>query len=310
LSQNIADPIKRLEELTQRIAAGDLSGRVSVRGADEFSSLAGSFNRMQDRLHDTLTTLELANEDLRTKRVQLVEAEKLATLGRFSAGVAHEINNPLAIINEKAGLMRDYLALSGDFPDRERFTALIDAIVEGVTRCSATTHRILDFAGAAAVTTEAVDVNALLGELLKSFERQLLAKHILLTTDLSEGLPAIRTGRVRVRQVLADLIRNRLDAAAPGGLIRVSTGIRDGGTLQVAIGDNGPALSPESLGRLFEPFSSAGEIGREPGLGLWVSRGMMKNLGGDVLASSGPGRDTVFTVEIPVPAPPATADPA
>jgi two-component system NtrC family sensor kinase len=179
-----------------------------------------------------------------------------------------------------------------------------------VTRCSAITHRILDFAGAAAVTTEAVDVNALLGELLKSFERQLLAKHILLTTDLSEGLPAIRTGRVRVRQVLADLIRNRLDAAAPGGLIRVSTGMKDGGTLQVAIGDNGPALAPESLGRLFEPFSSAGEIGREPGLGLWVSRGMMKNLGGDVLASSGPGRDTVFTVEIPVPAPPATADPA
>jgi signal transduction histidine kinase len=301
LSQSIAAPIGRLEELTHRIAAGDLSGRVALGGDDEFSSLAESFNRMQDRLHDTLTTLELANEDLRTKRVQLVEAEKFATLGRFAAGVAHEINNPLAIIGEKAGLMRDYIALAADFPDRERFTALLDAIVEGVSRGRATTDRILDLAGAVAGAVEAVDVNVLLAELLKSVEPQLLAKHILLQADLAEGLPAISTGRARVRQVLADLLKNRLDALAPGGVLRVSTGMKDAGTLQATVADDGPGLPPEELGRLFEPFSGAGEIGRDPGLGLWVSRGVMKKLGGEILVSSGHGRGTVFAGEIPVP---------
>jgi signal transduction histidine kinase len=310
LSRSIATPIRHLENLTLKIAAGDLSGRISVRGEDEFSSLARSFNQMQDRLHDTLTTLELANEDLRTNRAQLVEAEKFATLGRFSTGVAHEINNPLAVINEKAGLMTDYLARVGDFPDRERFTALLNAIAENVTRCSVITHRILNFASVASTNPEAIDVNSLLGELLKSFEQQLLAKHILLTLDLREGLPVVRTGRAQVRQVLADIVKNRVDAAATGGLIRVSTEMRDAKTLQVSISDNGPVLQPETLEHLFDPFSTVGEIGRDPGLGLWISRGIIKKLGGEILVSSEPVRGTIFTIEIPVPVPPEGPEPA
>ena len=310
LSRSIAAPIRDLEDLTVKIAAGDLSGRIGVRGEDEFSSLARSFNQMQDRLHDTLTTLELANESLRKNRAQLVEAEKFATLGRFSAGVAHEINNPLAVINEKAGLMQDYLPTSRDFPDRERFVALLGAIAESVTRCSAITHRILNFAGAVSPSPEATDVNGLLGELLKSFEQQLLAKHILLELDLRPDLPVVQTGRAQVRQVFADVIRSRLDAAATGGLIRVSTDMKEPGTLRVTIGDNGPVPRPGTLEELFEPFSATWETGRDPGLGLWVSHGIIKRLGGAITVSSGPERGTTFTVEIPVPVAPARTQPA
>ena len=160
LSASIAVPLGDLEGLTKKIAAGDFSKRIAVRGDDELSSLGTSFNLMQDRIRDTLTTLEQANAELRENRAQLVEAEKLATLGRFSVGVAHEINNPLAIINEKAGLMKDYLERAEDFRDKERFSALLAAIFASVQRSRGITHRILDFAGQPGDSPEAVDLNA------------------------------------------------------------------------------------------------------------------------------------------------------
>jgi signal transduction histidine kinase len=310
LFRSIAGPIRNLEELTQKIAGGDLSGRIAIRGEDEFSSLARSFNRMQDRLHDTLTTLELTNETLRTNRAQLIEAEKFATLGRFSAGLAHEINNPLAIINEKAGLMKDYLALSPEFPERERFTGLLDAIEENVARCGNITQRVLNYARTATVSAEAVDIACLLGEVLKSFEQQLLAKHLLLTSELPEGLPTVTTGPALLRQVLADIVKNRVDAAPTGGLIRVAAAATDAGALRVSVWDNGPALPPEQLAHLFEPFSTEQEIGKDPGLGLWVSHGIMKKLGGEILVTSDRERGTEFVVAIPVAGPAAGEAPA
>jgi signal transduction histidine kinase len=310
LSRSIATPIRALEELTHKIAAGDFSGRIGIRGEDEFSSLARSFNQMQDRLHDTLTTLELANESLRKNRAQLLEAEKFAALGRFSAGVAHEINNPLAIINEKAGLMKDFLAAAAEFPERRRLRELAEAIAETVGRCSAVTHRILNYAGTVAVSSEDIDVNGLVAEVVKSLEAQLHVKHVLLAFELHPGLPRVVSGRVQVRQVLADIVRNAVDSVARGGQIRVSTALLDADTLQVTVRDNGPGIPRERLEHIFEPFSTTRETGMDPGLGLWISHGIMKKLGGDLLVASAPGEGTAYTVRIPVCPPAAETAPA
>ncbi|HEY5999565.1 MAG TPA: HAMP domain-containing protein [bacterium] len=300
LSRSIARPVGDLEALTRQIAAGDFSRRIAIRGEDEFSSLARSFNQMQDRLHDTLTSLELANQELRANRAQLLDAERFAMLGRFAAGVAHEINNPLAVINEKAGLMRDYLARSAAFPERERFVELLGAVADGVERCRVVTHRILEYAGGVAVSPEAADVNAVIGEALKLSEPRMLARHVRLSLELAEGLPPISAGRRRLRQVLLDVIANRVEAAATGGQVHVSSALKDAGTVRIAVSGSGAALTPAVLEHLFEPFSTAPETGRDPGLGLWVSRGILRKLGGDILVATGAEGETTFLVEVPV----------
>jgi two-component system NtrC family sensor kinase len=255
---------------------------------------------MQDRIRDTLTTLEEANKELRESRAQLVEAEKLATLGRFSVGVAHEINNPLAIINEKAGLMKDYLERAEGFRDKERFSSLLAAIFASVQRCRGITHRILDFAGQPGDSPDAVDLNALVREVVALLEREIGPKGIRVRLDLAEGLPLVMSDRTQIQQVLASILLNAIEAVGEGGTIGVTTGRKDAGTLRVSIEDNGRGIPAEVLRHIFEPFLlTSKETGKGVGLGLAISYGVMKRLGGNILVGSEPGKGTVFTVEIP-----------
>ena len=300
LSASIAVPLGDLEGITKKIAAGDYSERVAVRGDDELSSLGASFNLMQERIRDTLTTLERANTELRENRAQLVEAEKLATLGRFSVGVAHEINNPLAIINEKAGLMQDYLERAEDFHDKERFSALLAAIFDAVQRSRGITHRILDFAGTPGDTPDAVDLNVVVREVAALFDREIVRKGIHVRLDLSEDLPLVMSDRTQIQQVLASILANAVEAVGQGGAIGITTGRKDAGTLQVSIEDNGRGIPEEVLGHIFEPFLlTAKETGKGVGLGLSISYGIIKRLGGGILVRSEPDKGTVFTVELP-----------
>ena len=300
LSASIAVPLGDLEGITKKIAAGDYSKRVAVRGDDELSSLGTSFNLMQDRIHDTLTTLERANAELRENRAQLVEAEKLATLGRFSVGVAHEINNPLAIINEKAGLMEDYLERAGDFPDKERFSAMLTAIFNSVQRCRSITHRILDFAGKPGESPDAVDLNALVREVVALLEQEIGRKGIQVRLDLSNEIPPVMSDRTQIQQVLASILLNAIEAVSEGGAIGVMTGRKDAGTLQVSIEDNGRGIPGEALEHIFEPFLlTSKETGKGVGLGLSIAYGIIKRLGGGIRVRSEPDKGTVFTVELP-----------
>jgi C4-dicarboxylate-specific signal transduction histidine kinase len=300
LSASIAVPLGDLEGITKQIAVGDYSKRVAVRGDDELSSLGTSFNLMQDRIRDTLTTLEQANRELRENRAQLVEAEKLATLGRFSVGVAHEINNPLAIINEKAGLMKDYLERAEDFRDKERFSAMLAAIFNSVQRCRSITHRILDFAGQPGDSPEAVDLNVLARGVIALLEPEIGSKGIHVRLDLSEELPLVLSDRTQIQQVLASILLNAVEAVGEGGAIGVSTGRKDAGTLQVSIEDNGRGITEEVLKHIFEPFLlTAKETGKGVGLGLAISYGIIKRLGGTILVRSEANKSTVFTVELP-----------
>jgi len=300
LSASIAAPLGDLEGITKKIAAGDYSNRVAVRGDDELSSLGTSFNLMQDRIHETLTTLAQTNTELHENRAQLVEAEKLATLGRFSVGVAHEINNPLAIINEKAGLMKDYLERAEDFRDKERFSAMLAAIFTSVQRCSSITHRILDFAGKPGDSPDAVDLNLLVREVVVLLEREIGRKGIQVRLDLSEELPLVMSDRTQIQQVLASILLNAVEAVGAGGAIGVSTGRKDAGTLQVSIEDNGRGIPEKVLRHIFEPFLlTSKETGKGVGLGLSIAYGIIKRLGGGILVRSEPDKGTVFTVELP-----------
>ncbi len=301
LARRISAPLRRLEEAMHRVAEGDFSVAAPGPTHDaELRSLAASFSQMRDRLKDTMISLELAVENLHDKQEQLVEVEKLASLGRVAAGVAHEINNPLAIINEKAGLLQDYLEVSGEFKNRERFGALLAGIVDSVKRCRTITHRLLGFARRVEVTVEPLELNEVVLRVGEYLEGDRLERNVRLFLQLAEGLPTVYTDRVEFEQVLVNLLKNAIDAVAPGGRVGVSTHAKNQRWLQVVIADNGPGIPPEQLKRLFEPFFTTKEKGKGTGLGLFVSRGIMKKLGGRILVESSVGIGTNFTVELPV----------
>lgn len=300
LAVSIARPIKDLEEITKRVAGGDLSGRIEIKGRDELSSLGVSFNQMQDRLQDTRSSLELAIKRLHEKQEQLVEAEKLASLGRIAAGVAHEINNPLAIVNEKAGLMQDLLEMSGDSQNKEKFLNLTDGIIGSVNRCRAITHRLLGFARKMDVTIETMDLNESIREVKEFLGKEILFKSIRFEMNLMEGLPKINSDKGQLEQVFLNIMKNAIDAVEEGGLVTVSTGTKDEDTVCVSIRDNGTGIPDDKLKQIFEPFFTTKGREKGTGLGLFVSYGIMKKLGGSIIVESGVDKGTTFIIDIPV----------
>lgn len=301
LAGRISAPLRRLEEAMHRVADGDFSARAPGPTHDaEIRSLTTSFTQMRDRLKDTMISLELAVENLHDKQEQLVEAEKLASLGRVAAGVAHEINNPLAVINEKAGLLQDLLGVSAPFENRERFGALLAGIADSVKRCRTITHRLLGFARRIEVTVEPIDLNLEVQRVREYLGADIAAKRVRLRLETAADLPAAHTDRVEFEQVLVNILKNAIDAVPDGGEVAIVTRAKNQRWLQVAIADDGPGIPAEQVKRLFEPFFTTKAKGLGTGLGLFVSHGIMKKLGGRILVESAVGAGTTFTLELPV----------
>ncbi|MBI5196193.1 MAG: HAMP domain-containing protein [Nitrospirae bacterium] len=305
LAKSIAEPIKKLEEVTKKIAAGDFSEKIKIRGRDELASLSASVNIMEDKLRDTMGAFKLAITRLNEKQAQLVETEKLATLGKFSAGVAHEINNPIAIINEKAGLMKDILEISEDFGNKEKFLGLISAILDSINRCKTITHRILGFARKSDIAFEAFNINSTVKEASEFMEKEMFYRSIRLEINLQENMPPVKSDRGQLQQVFLNLIKNAIDAVEEGGVITISTDLKDKDTVRIAIKDTGCGIPPENLNRIFEPFFTTKERKKGTGLGLSITYGIINNLGGNIYVDSEAGQGTAFTIELPVHGKPA-----
>lgn len=254
-------------------------------------------------LLDTKSSLEQVVEEvvgkLYEKQAQLIAYEKLAILGTFAAGVAHEINNPLAIINEKAGLMKDILEISGDVKNKTRFLNLLDAIFESINRCRKVTHRILGFARKTEVSIETFDLNDLVKQSAVFLEKEILYKNIRLELKLKENLPEVRSDKGQLQQVFLNIIKNAIDAVENGGLVAVSTDIKDEKMVKVSIKDNGHGISGEDLKHIFEPFFTTKKKVKGTGLGLSITHEIVKNLGGNILVESEVDKGTTFIVEIP-----------
>jgi two-component system NtrC family sensor kinase len=252
------------------------------------------------RLKDTVSSLELAITNLHDKQGQLVEAEKLASLGRIAAGVAHEINNPLAIINEKAGLMQDVLQVSSDFEHKTTLLAQLEGITGSINRCRTITHRLLGFARRMDVTIEPLNLNEAIRETIAFLNSDIYTKSARLDLNLAEDLPVIRSDKIQLEQVFLNLIKNAVDAINEGGEITVTTSRKDAEAVQVFISDNGPGIAKDKLKQIFEPFFTTKERGKGTGLGLFVSHAILRKLGGKILVQSETGKGTTFILDIPI----------
>ncbi|MDQ7831456.1 MAG: ATP-binding protein [Desulfovibrionaceae bacterium] len=229
---------------------------------------------------------------------QVEHAQKLSSIGRLAAGVAHEINNPLAAINEKAGLMKDLLGLRPDFPDRERFITLADAILKSIRRCRDITHRMLGFARRMDVSYEELDINEVLTDTLSFLDQEAKHRGVTIVRELDESLPRIKSDRGQLQQVFLNILNNALAAVPDDGRIEVKTGEGVPDSLVISFQDNGCGMSQDTLEHVFEPFFTT-KKGTGTGLGLSITYGIIKKLGGDIAVTSKQGDGTLFTVYLP-----------
>lgn len=229
---------------------------------------------------------------------EMEHSHKLSSIGRLAAGVAHEINNPMAIINEKAGLMSDLIEFREDFPDKEKFLGLVKAILQSVSRCRSITHRLLGFAKRMEVQIEVLDVNEVIRETLTFLEKEALYRNIDLRLSFADDLSRIASDRGQLQQVFLNLLNNAFAALTDSGAVAVTTFEKDLDTVAVVIQDNGCGMSEETLKHIFEPFFTTKKTSGT-GLGLPITYGIIKKLGGDIDVQSKEGKGTTITVYLP-----------
>lgn len=236
------------------------------------------------------------------REVTLHKAEynsKMASIGRLAAGVAHEINNPLAIINEKAGLMRDIIEATEDMPRADKLNKQIDSIIGSVSRCKKITHRLLGFARHIEVTSEPVDVDAVICDVIGFLEKEASHMRVSIQTCFPEPLPTIHSDKGQLQQLFLNLVNNALDAVDQGGHIVIDAKPIDGRGVEVAVMDDGCGISKENLERILEPFFTT-KARRGTGLGLSICYGIVKKLGGTMRVESEVGVGTTFVIRLPV----------
>jgi signal transduction histidine kinase len=224
---------------------------------------------------------------------------KMAAIGRLGAGVAHEINNPLSIITQNAGLLRDLITLHDGLPPKDKMIQLVDAVGKAADRCGGVTHRLLGFARHMEVQRETIDLDVLLKEVLEFLGREASYRDIQIEFKYSGTPPRIVSDRGQLQQVFLNIINNALAAVEDGGRIEIGVEPVGDDAVEVSIADNGVGIPEEHLRHIFDPFFTT-KKGAGTGLGLSITYGIVQKLGGQIRVESEVGEGTCFTVKLPM----------
>ncbi len=243
----------------------------------------------------------LRKADLRRAKLlhNIEYTNKMATLGRLAAGVAHEINNPLAIINEKAGLMADLANFTPDYPVKDKTLKMMESVTNSVERCSRVTHRLLGFARRMDIQKELIDLEALLKEVISFQDTEVSHRGIEVQFDVQDTVASIESDRGQLQQVFLNLLNNAFSAVADKGQVKITIIQPNTNEVTVVVSDNGSGIAKGDLQHVFEPFySTKGTKGT--GLGLSITREIVEKLGGLIEVRSEVGQGTSFSVNLPV----------
>ena len=276
LTRLVTRPLDALVAATAAVAEGEFSRRAPEAATRELDRLATSVNHMTERLLDA--------------QGALVRAEKLASVGRLAAGVAHEVGNPLAAIGNYVEVLRRKGADPAIVEALERETGRIDAIVRS----------LLDYARPRAERHERVDVARLARSAVELLQRQGVLRDLALTVDLQAETPAVTGDRSALEQVLVNLVLNAADAAGAGGRVRIAASRSGAGEAVLVVADSGPGVAPEDASQLFDPFFTTKEPGRGTGLGLAIVARTIEDHGGRIAVGRAPEGGAAFTITLPV----------
>jgi two-component system NtrC family sensor kinase len=318
ISKFITQPIIKFRDVAIDIAKGDLDKKIRVRSSDEIGQLGVAFNKMSEDLKKLLQKekelaaaaaeaaererakaeeLKKAYHELRDTQAMLVQSEKLSALGELGAGVAHELNSPLAGI---LSLLRTYL--KGKDPNSEEYQDLKDV----KEACEHIAKIIKDFSSFTRKSTgELTDVNIInvIESTLSFGARQLERQGIKIEKNYDNGLPLIKGDESQLRQVVLNMITNARDAISGEGTLKITTrkGNADKGQfVEMEFSDTGVGINKEDIGKIFDPFFTTKRPGRGVGLGLSITHTIVKNHNGEILVDSELGKGTTFIIRLPV----------
>jgi len=283
LSQRFMKRLNSLVNSTQRIASGDFSPIIPVRKTrDEFTTVSVAINKMM--------------EELDSRQRAMVESHKLKAIGTLTAGVAHELNNPINNIMLTAySLLEEYEELS-----KEDMLEMINDLIKEADRSRSIVRNLLDFARESESVSELLDLGVLVKETLKLASNQIRVSDVNVDITVQPNLPQIRGDQQKLKQVFLNIILNAVDAVQKQGEIKIDVEQADSyGFLAVNILDNGCGIPDHILPYIFDPFFTAKKPGKGSGLGLSVSHGIVNIHGGKIHVESEEGKYTRFTVLIP-----------
>jgi two-component system NtrC family sensor kinase len=290
--------------LIRQEAAEEMSGLFAARNVEFAIILSGILAIVLATIFTThLMISRLRESDRRVNglNAQLVQSDKLAAIGKMAAGVAHEINNPLAVILQKTGWMEDLLETEDlrKSENLDEFRKSIRKIEEHVERARKVVHNMLGYARRMEPRLEDVDVNDTLKQTISLLENFARINNIAIHTDLAPDLPIVASDQSQLQQVFLNLVSNAIDAIGRDGAIQISS-LRSNGQILVSVRDNGRGIPEEAHKKVFDPFYTTKQNGKGTGLGLWISYNIIEKMGGTITLRSKEGEGTTFTVKLPV----------
>lgn len=314
LSQSIARPILRLRAMAQAVAAGDLMQHSELKRADEIGELGTAFDLMTQRLRErtaeanqlymealqhnqelakTNAQLAESNTQLQAAQRQLIQSEKLAAIGQLSAGIVHDVRNPLTVIRALAELLREEEGVSPGWREQ------LDVIRSSASRANTIVSDLLKFSRQSAPELTYRDLRETVEAAVRLTAYLARTASVTLTSELPPAPVNLYYDPPQVEQVLINLIQNAIHAMPQGGMLKVGL-CSDDHAAAIRVQDTGIGIPPENLGRIFDPFFTTKPEGEGTGLGLSVGYGIISNHGGDINVESRVGLGTTFTVLLPL----------
>jgi two-component system NtrC family sensor kinase len=283
VSRHIIQRLNRLMELTRRISQGDLSIAPVRKYRDEFTNLVVALNHMIGEVEH--------------RHQVMVQSHKLRAVGRLTAGVAHELNNPINNIMLTAAMLKED---DRTLTEAERLEMITD-LEEQAERSRKIVSNLLDFAREGEIQMGRLEVREIVDESLALVANQLRLSGVKTRVDLAENLPPVNGDRQYLSQIFVNLALNAVDAMPEGGTLRISSDTETrGGFLAIDVSDSGSGIPDHILQSIFDPFFTTKSTGKGTGLGLSVSLGIARSHGGDIRVASRPGEGTTFTVLLPI----------
>ncbi|MBU1044153.1 MAG: HAMP domain-containing protein [Candidatus Omnitrophica bacterium] len=307
---SIIRPIRDLINMTKGIALGDFSKKVMLAANDEIGDLTKAFNHMADELSSSKQEIEDWNlrlqdkieavtKDLNAKQQMLIESEKMASLGVLSAGIAHEINNPLGVILGHAQMLIKELKEKKSLDNPQESIQMLETIESYTRRCSYIVNSLIQFAREKQMQMIDVDVNQAIENALIFTQNRISNKSIEIVKTLEENLPNIAADQIHLEQVFINIILNAEASMPQGGSLKISTQ-KTNAQIKVLFEDNGQGISKDDMNRIFEPFFSTKDPGKGSGLGLSLSYGIIQAHGGDIKIVSKKNKGTLVEVLLPL----------
>ncbi len=308
----VGRPVRKMKEGTKQIASGNLAYEIPYNSGDELGDLARSFNKMTTELrsaHNEIKqwsqTLEvkvrLKTEELKKTQSQLIQIEKMASLGKLSASVAHELNNPLEGILTYAKLIAKRIRKQEQIDERTQdILNDLDLIVTETSRCGTIVKNLLLFSRKQVGDFETFSINSIIEKTVRLVEHHLRISKVELETAYSSNDMKLYCNPNQIQQAILAICVNAVEAMPNGGTLKITAG-RDetAGTIRVKISDTGMGIAPEDIPHIFEPFFTRKTEGKGVGLGLSIVYGIVERHGGEIDVESKVGEGTVFTLTLP-----------